>query len=209
MSTDEIPFASSKLHPRSDEEIAMFKALKKERSGKCFVYVFAGIVIQCIIILVLAVIVLRVKVPDVNLSLVTVKNLKYNGTASSTSFSATFVAEVTIKNKNFGGFKFENSTLSLLYRGMVIGERKIGHGRVKAREGQAMNVTVELRSNRLSDLNNLSSDINSGMLKLSSSAKLSGTVHLVKIIKKRRNTELNCIMTLNLTSRAVQDLQCQ
>ncbi|GMY30434.1 late embryogenesis abundant protein At1g64065-like [Fagus crenata] len=205
---DEMPFAHSRIYPKSDEEIATFKAMKKERRGKCFVYVFAGIVIQCIIVLVLAFIVSHVKIPAAKLRLVTMKNVKYNTTAPSNLFNATMVAEVTIKNKNFGRFKFENSTFRVLYEGMVIGERKLRHGRVKARTGQAMNVTVELRSNRLWDTKNLSSDIKSGRLNLSSYANLSGTVHVMKIIKKRKITELSCTMTLNLTSRVVQDLQC-
>lgn len=207
-----LPFAPNKIHQRSDEEIATFKALRKERSGKCFVYVFAGIVILCLLTLVFALIVLRFRFPDVNLSSVAVKNLRLSnvGTASSSnsSFSATLVAEVTIKNTNFGRFNFENSTMSVLYGGMNVGDIRIGRWSVKARETRKMNVAVEVRSNRLSDTKNLSSDMMSGMLKLNSYASLSGRVNLLNIIKKRKIAEMNCTMTLNLTSGAIEDLQC-
>ncbi|XP_059441972.1 late embryogenesis abundant protein At1g64065-like [Corylus avellana] len=206
---EELPFAPSKMCPRSDEEIATFKALKKERSGKCFVYIFAGVVTLSIIVLVFALIVLRVKIPDVKLRSITVKNLKYQGNNSeSPSFNATFVAEVTIKNTNFGRFKFDDSTLSVLYGGVNVGDRKMGHGRVKARETQGMNFTVEVRSNRVMDARNLSREIEGGMVKLSSYARLSGRVNLMNIVRKRKITEMNCTMTLDLANHAFRDLRC-
>jgi hypothetical protein len=204
----ELPFAPSKMYPRSDEEIATFKALKKERSGKCFVYIFAGVVGLSIVVLVFALIVLRVKIPDVKLRSITVENLKYEGNPQSPSLNATFVAEVTIKNTNFGGFKFDNSTLSMLYGGVNIGDRKIGHGRVKARGTQGMNFTVEVRSNRMVDAKNLSREIEGGMVKLSSYARLSGRVNLMNIVRKRKMTEMNCTMTLDLANNDFQDLLC-
>ncbi|KAG6636689.1 late embryogenesis abundant protein At1g64065-like [Carya illinoinensis] len=213
---DSVPFTPSKLYPKSDEEIATFKEMKKERSGKCFFYVFAGIVIQCVFILVFALITLRSRIPDVKVRSITVKNLRYNnGTSSasiSPSFNATLVAEVTIKNTNFGRFKFENTTMSVLYGGMnVVGDTKIGRGSVKARDTQKMiNLTVEVRSNRvLTNSQNFSSEIQSGMLKLSSYAKFSGSVNLLNIVKREEIAQMNCTMILNFTSRKFQDLRCQ
>lgn len=205
-----LPFAPSKMYLRSDEEIATFKALRKERSGKCFVFVFAAIVILCFFALVFALIVLRFRFPEVNLSSVAVKNLRLsNGTASSSSsFSATLATEMTIKNTNFGRFNLENSTMSVLYGGMSVGDIRIGSLSVKARETKKMNVAVEVKSNRLSDTKNLSSDMIAGMLKLNSYARLSGRVNFLDIIKKRKISGLNCSMTLNLTSGAFEDLQC-
>ncbi|KAB1215399.1 hypothetical protein CJ030_MR4G025311 [Morella rubra] len=99
---DELPFAHSKIYPKSDEEVATFRELKRERSGKCFVYVFAALVLLSICFMIFALIVLRVNIPDVNLSSLRVKNLRYKQATSSSaaSFNATFVAEMTIKNTN-------------------------------------------------------------------------------------------------------------
>ncbi|KAB1215397.1 hypothetical protein CJ030_MR4G025313 [Morella rubra] len=198
---DELPFARSRIYQRSNEEIAMFRQIKKERSNKCFVYVFAGIVIMSIVALVFALIVLRPRTPHVNLMSVTAKNLRYNGAASSPSLNSTLVAEMTVHNINFGRFEFENSTMSVLYGSLDVGDGKIGPGSVRARESQRMNVTVEVRSDRVSD-------IEAGMLKLNCYAELSGRVRLLHIIKKRKTADMNCAMTLNLTSGAFQDLQC-
>lgn len=197
---EDLPFTPSKMYPRSDEEIATFKALKKERSGKCFIYVFATIVILSIIVLVFSLIALRVKIPDLKLRSVTVKTL----TAQSPSFNATLVAVVTVKNKNFGTFEFDNTTLSVLYGGVKVGDRNIGHGRVKARETQEMNFTVEVRSKNVSG-----GDVEGGtQIKLSSYAKLSGRVNLMNIVKMRKSTEMNCTMILDLKSRVFKDLRC-
>ncbi|XP_040987805.1 late embryogenesis abundant protein At1g64065-like [Juglans microcarpa x Juglans regia] len=213
---DSVPFTPSKLYPKSDEEIATFKAMKKERSGKCFVYVFAGIVIQCVFILVFALVTLRSRIPDAKISSIMVKNLGYNNATSSASispsFNATLVAEVTIKNTNFGRFKFENTTMSVLYGGIQnVGDTKIGHGSVKARDTQKMiNLTVEVRSSRVfNHSQNLSSEIQSGMLKLSSYAKFRGSVNLLNIVKRKEIAQMNCTMILNFTSGKFQDLRCQ
>lgn len=216
-SDDSVPFTPSRMYPRSDEEVATFKALKEERSGKCFFYVFAGIVILCVIILVFALIALRSRIPDVKVRSIEVKNLRYNDGSTtsaasiSPSFNATLVAIVTIKNTNFGRFKFDNTTMSVLYQGTnVVGDGKIGHGSVKARGTQKMNLTVEVRSNRvLFNSQNFSSEIQSGMLKLSSHAIFSGTVNLLNIVKREEIAKMNCTMTLNFTSDKFQNLGCQ
>lgn len=204
-----IPLAPAKFNPRSDEEFAVVKpkATRQERSSKCLVYVLAGIVILSTSVLVFALVVMRARTPDVKLSLVTVKNLKY-GNSSFPSFNMTLAAELRIKNTNFGRFKFENTTSSVLYGGIVVGEGKLSKGRVEARESKRMNIMADLRSYRLSDAKNLSSDMNSGMLKLSSHAQLSGRVYLLGIVKKRRTAVMSCTMNLNLTSSSIQDLLC-
>ncbi|KAK9277146.1 hypothetical protein L1049_006685 [Liquidambar formosana] len=202
--------APPRSYSRSDEELAwhMPNASRHKKSNKCLVYILAGIVIQSIILLSFASVVLRVTTPAVKLRWVAVKNLKYDSTTPSSSLNATLIAEVTVKNRNFGRFEFENSTASFTYGDMKLGDMKIGTGRVKARETNRVNVTAEVRSNGLPDNMNLSSDIGSGTLELRSYAKLSGRVLVMKIVKKRETPEMNCNMTLNLSRGEIQDLLC-
>ncbi|KHN25670.1 hypothetical protein glysoja_018244 [Glycine soja] len=56
---------------------------------------------------------------------------------------------------------------------------------------------------------NLSIDISSGSLNLTSNVKFSGTVHMLKIINIRKTIEMACAMKLNLTSHTIQGIQCQ
>uniref|UniRef100_A0A5B7BVH7 Late embryogenesis abundant protein LEA-2 subgroup domain-containing protein n=1 Tax=Davidia involucrata TaxID=16924 RepID=A0A5B7BVH7_DAVIN len=205
------PLAPARIHQRSDEEFATTKPndhVRNQQSSKCLVYVLAFIVLQSIAILAFALIVLRVKSPQVKLSSVAIKNLRYV-TAPLPSVNMTMTAEVAVSNNNFGRFKYQNSNAVVLYGKAKIGDVKINRGRVRARGTVRMNVTVQVRSNGLlSDDKNFSSDISSGLLKLSSYAKLSGEVHVMKIINKRKTVEMNCTMDLNLKTQAIQDLRC-
>ncbi|KAJ0105261.1 hypothetical protein Patl1_17626 [Pistacia atlantica] len=131
-----------------------------------------------------------------------------HGNASSPSFNATLVAELTMENNNFGSFKFQNGSGSLWYGIVTVGDMKIGEGLVRARETKTMKINIQVGSNGLLNNTNLTSDINSGMLKLSSHAELHGRVNLFNFVKKKKSPDMSCSMTLNLTSHAVQDLVC-
>lgn len=182
-----------------------------QKSSKCLVYILIIVVFHSIILFVFRLIVLPFKSPKVHISHITIQNLRYE-IASLASLNTTMVAEIQVYNKNFGPFKFQNSSTTLLYRNITIGVANIYEGRVEGRERKRMNMSLQVRANKLlSDYNlNLSSDIDSGLVKYSSDhAKLKGEVRLLKIIKQRRTAEMNCTMSLNLTSQEVQDLLCQ
>ncbi|MCJ1883101.1 hypothetical protein LNY03_28740, partial [Pseudomonas nitroreducens] len=73
-----VPLAPANSYQRSDEEYATIqhKALRQKRSGKCFFYSLALIVILSAIILVFAIIVTP-RTPRVKLSSVAVEHLSY------------------------------------------------------------------------------------------------------------------------------------
>ncbi|CAN6718652.1 unnamed protein product [Malus baccata var. baccata] len=71
---------------------------------------------------------------------------------------------------------------------------------------------IEVRSNRLPkdvQIGGLGSEINSGYLNISSYAKISGRVHLMNIMKKRKTIDMNCTMVLVLKNKTVKDLVCK
>ncbi|XP_022862928.1 late embryogenesis abundant protein At1g64065-like [Olea europaea var. sylvestris] len=129
--------------------------------------------------------------------------------ANSTSIDMQLLTQISVKNTNFGHFKYDNSTLTILYNGMPVGEAVIPRGRAKARKTQKFNISVGVSSDRLSGNTNLGNDMNSEVIRLSSHAKLSGKVHLMKVIKKKKSGEMNCDWTINLATRQVQDLKCK
>lgn len=75
------------------------------RSSKCLVYLLVGFVVICIIALIFALIAIHVKGPNVELTSITVKNLRYSNSPPP-SFNATMVAKMSIKNMNFRIFQF-------------------------------------------------------------------------------------------------------
>ncbi|PON97755.1 Late embryogenesis abundant protein [Trema orientale] len=184
--------------------------MKGERGGskKCLAYVAAFIVFQAIVIAVFALTVMKIKSPKVRFGYVTAENFSSSNT-NGPSFSMDLKAQFTVKNTNFGHFKYENSTVTILYHGMPVGEAFIAKARARARSTRRFDITIPISSARLTNTASLGNDINGGVLTLTSQAKLSGKVHLMKVLKKKKSGEMSCTMSVNLGTRAVQDLKCK
>ncbi|KAL0447859.1 UNVERIFIED_CONTAM: hypothetical protein Slati_1914400 [Sesamum latifolium] len=99
----------------------MSKGEGKRSSKKCLAYVAAFVVFQTAIILVFALTVMKVRSPKVRFNAMAVESFSSNNN-NSTSINMRLLAQVTIKNTNFGHFKYQNSTLSVLYNGVQVGE---------------------------------------------------------------------------------------
>ncbi|KAB1204930.1 hypothetical protein CJ030_MR7G015236 [Morella rubra] len=182
---------------------------RRKRKMKCLAYIVAGVIAQTLIIVLFVLLVMRIRNPKVRLGSVTVEALSVNSSSSSPSFSMKLNAEVTVKNTNFGHFKFDSSTAKISYRGVDVGEGTIIKARAKARSTKKLNVTVSVSSSKVSTKSLLGSDIKSGVLQLNSHAKLSGKIHLFKIFKKKKSAEMNCTMEVNTTTKAIQNLTCK
>ncbi|GKU95182.1 hypothetical protein SLEP1_g8575 [Rubroshorea leprosula] len=178
----------------------------KRSRKKCLLYVAAFVVFQTAIILVFALTVMRVKSPKLRFGSATVANFS-TGANKLPSFD--LVTQVTVKNTNFGHFKYENNSLTILYSGVPVGEAAIMKGRARARQTKKFDIVFSVSFSSLSTNPNFSNDVNSGVLMLSSQGKLSGKVQLMKVIKKKKSAEMSCTMAINLTTRAVQDLKCK
>ncbi|KAL4599250.1 hypothetical protein ACB092_11G113800 [Castanea dentata] len=182
--------------------------LKNMQNMKCYAYIIAGVVLQTIIILVFALTVMRIKTPSVRLTSVTVQNLKYNTTGSPT-FSMNLIAEIAVKNKNFGHFRFDDSTTNVTYGDVIVGDGDIIKGRANARKTKRFNVTIDISSNGVTDSAKLSNELKSGNLTLTGLASLRGKVTLMKVMKKRKTAKMNCKMTVQLETTAVHNLDCE
>ncbi|KAL3498918.1 hypothetical protein ACH5RR_041650 [Cinchona calisaya] len=217
-----IPLAPPQIYKRSDEEWAKPKddhihhKQRNKKSGKCFVYIFILLVLQSIAFLVFGLVVLRIDPPKLKLGLVRINDLNYS-TKTTTSYSTsslnvTILAEVVIDNKNFGRFKLNKGSTSVVYDNTTLGMTDIKTGLVvKGRKKNWMNVTVQAigdNDNGLAGNRNFSSDIGLGLVTLSSYAHVRGEVRVLKYLTRHRTSFMNCTMNLNLTSRAVQNLRC-
>ncbi|WRX28461.1 Late embryogenesis abundant protein [Theobroma cacao] len=182
-----------------------------KRNIKCWAIVVAGVIAKTIIILLFVLIVMRIRNPKVRLGGVTVENLRASSSSSSPSFSTKLNAQVSVKNTNFGHFKFKNSTLTISYNGSPVGKATIVEGLARARSTKKFNVTILVSSNNKISRNSdqLSSDIESGTINLSSHAKLEGKIHLFKIFKKKKSAEMNCTMDVNTSLKQIQKLTCK
>ncbi|KAE8679791.1 putative Late embryoproteinsis abundant hydroxyproline-rich glycofamily protein [Hibiscus syriacus] len=195
-------------YPQRKIEMESAKELKRKKRMKLLVYALAFAIFQTIVILIFSFTVMRIKNPKFRVGSITVEELTVTAPNSS-SFNIILNAQVSVKNTNFGHFKFDNTTISFDYGGVGVGDAFVAKGRSKARSTKKMNVTVEMNSNNIPNNSSLQSEIESGFLALTCHSKLSGKVQLMKLIKKKKSAEMKCAMLVNLVTKAVQDIKCQ
>ena len=183
--------------------------LRRKKRIKLAIYIAAFAVFQTIVILVFALTVMRVKTPKVRLGTnITFQNFN-TGTQASPSFDLSFATQVGIKNTNFGPYKYDSTIATFMYQGVTIGQVTIPKGKAGLRSTKKVTVTVNVNSNALSSTTGLGSELGAGVLTLNGQAKLSGKVELMFVMKKKKSAEMNCSMTIDLSSKAIQSMICE
>lgn len=147
---------------------------------------------QIIVITIFALTVMKVKSPSVRLRSVTVQ--------SSSNSTATLIAEIAVKNKNFGSYKFD-ATVANITSGdtTVVGTVNIAKGKVGLKKTKKINVNIELSSNAVTNSN----------ITLWALSRMTGKVSLMGMMKKRKTSNMNCSMIVNVPNKAVYDLTCK
>ncbi|KAK8521249.1 hypothetical protein V6N13_077368 [Hibiscus sabdariffa] len=209
------PLAPSNGHTQSDQVAAPANSndLKKRNRTKCLLYILLFAVFQTGIILVFVLTVMRTKQPKFRVRAGSFVNTSFNvGTEASPSFDLRMNTQFTVKNTNFGDFKYEVGSVTFAYRGTPVGEATIERSRVGIRSTKKVDVIIELRSNSLSSNTTnreLRSDISSGILPLTSYSKLEGKIHLLKVIKRKKSAQMNCTMEIDIQTRKLGNITCK
>ncbi|XAR70245.1 hypothetical protein NMG60_11027033 [Bertholletia excelsa] len=201
------PLAPANGLPRSGEETGalQYDEILKKRRRKCFAYIAAFAVFQTAIILLFAFTVMKFKSPKVRLGTVSVDNI----VGSNSSLSMKLTGQVRVKNTNFGHYKFDDGIATITYEGTKVGQFIIPERRLRARTTKSIEFIVDLSFAGISNSSRLEGDLRSGVLNLSSQAKLNGKVQLMKVIKKKKRGEMSCTMAVNLSTKQVQDVNCK
>ncbi|KAF3968814.1 hypothetical protein ACB098_01G150600 [Castanea mollissima] len=205
------PLAPSNGNPRSDEEsnTLQSKELKRKKRVKLAIYIAAFAVFQTIVILVFALTVMRVRTPKVRLGTdVTFSKLNTTGNDTSPSINITFIAQVRVKNTNFGPYKYDDTTAIFTYQNVKVGEVTIPKGKAGLRSTKKVSVTVDLNLDALQTTPSLGNELKNGVLTLNGQAKFTGKVELMFVMKKKKATEMNCKMIIDSTSKTLKDLIC-
>ncbi|XP_018829061.1 late embryogenesis abundant protein At1g64065-like [Juglans regia] len=194
---------------RSDEESCRMesKELRRKKRIKCIVLF---IIVQIIQTLILSLTVMRVRTPKVRLGTVTFPNL-VTGTQFIPYFDLTMMAQIKVKNRNFGPYKFESTNATFTFQGVTVGHVLIPEGKAGFLSTEKVSVTLNMSSNALMPRfsRSLGSELGAGVLTLNSQAKLSGKVTLMLVIKKKRSAQMNCTLAINLSAKTIQDLNCR
>lgn len=173
---------------------------------KLFTYIALFIIFQTIVVVAFSQTVMKIRNPKVRLGAVVVQSI--NTGATSSSFNIRLITEITIKNTNFGHFRYDSTPLNILYSGIIVGQTVIPKDRADARKTKRFALYVDISSDAISGFPNFNNDVNSGVLFLTSQARVSGKVR-VMILNKKKSPELSCALAINLATRQILDVTCQ
>ncbi|KAJ9679602.1 hypothetical protein PVL29_021507 [Vitis rotundifolia] len=204
------PMEPTNAQVNTDEESARVhsEVLRHKKRMRRLGCVAAFTVLLTAIILAFALTVMHIKNPKFLFRSIEIEDLSIRSSTTTPSFSMRFDAELTVKNQNFGPFKYDKTAIPMSYGGTKVGEAFISNGEAKARSTKVIKVTVDVTSNNVSSNSNLASDINSGFLTLTGKGKLNGKVHLMKVFKKKKSPQMNCTIKINLENKVIQEWKC-
>lgn len=207
------PLAPSTDRTSSDEEESALqsKKLRRRRCIKCCGCITAVLLTAAIVIVILIFTIFRIKNPWIKLNGVTITQLELinNTNIPKPGVNISLIADVSVKNPNIASFRYNNTTSAIYYHGEVVGEARGPPGRAKARRTMRMNVTVDIMTGKLVSSPNLSTEAGTGLLTMDSYSKIPGRVKLLNIIKKHITVTMNCSITVNISSQAIQAQKCR
>ncbi|XP_050378206.1 uncharacterized protein LOC126795408, partial [Argentina anserina] len=181
--------------------------LKRQKRIKLFTYIGIFIVFQIIVMTVFGLTVMKVKTPKVRLGDISITN--FYSVAATPSFDTAFNTQIRVKNTNWGPYKFDAGMVTFMYQGAAVGTVAVPKSKAGMRSTKKINVVVSLNSNALPSSSTLSSELNSGVLTLTSQAKLTGKLELMLIMKKKKSADMDCTITIDLSTKTVKSLRCK
>ncbi|CAI8607599.1 unnamed protein product [Vicia faba] len=207
------PLAPVRIHPRSDDEEKALKTKNRRRKVKLCGCITAILLLLLVIVIVILVFtVFKVKDPKVTTNEIHLTNFGLNLVQLPTpqvKINMTMVVNMSIKNSNRASFKLGNSTTSVYYRGISVADAEIPPGLViKARKTSGLNVTVDVMADRLASSPDLVRDVLQGEMIMNTYSVIPGRVKIL-FIKKHVEVKMNCTMTLNISTRGIQDMNCR
>lgn len=209
------PASAERPGSSDDDETAMQvinKEFRRRRCIKCCGGIVAFLLIDAIVVVILIFTVFKIRDPFIKLNGVEVNRLDLvNGTTTTPrpGSNVTLTADVSVKNPNYSSFKYRNTTTTLFYHGTVIGEARSPPGKAKARRTMRMNITVDVITDRLIAHPMLMTEMASGLITMSSYTRVGGRVKMIKLISRHVTVKMNCSISLNITTRSIQDQKCK
>ncbi|CAN6705815.1 hypothetical protein ACFX13_042789 [Malus domestica] len=203
------PLANS--YTRSDQESAVTAdpaELKRNKRMRCLLYIVVFAVLQVVVITVFALTVMKIKSPKFRVRSASLSQYEV-GSVTNPSFNLEMDVQFGVKNTNFGHFKYKDGIVEFDYRGTKIGQTNVYEERAKARSTRKVEASLDLSSNGLNANSQLASDISLGIIPITSTSRLEGKIHLMKVIKKKRSAHMNCTMDIVLATRSIQNIVCK
>ncbi|KAL8544140.1 hypothetical protein ACS0TY_004608 [Phlomoides rotata] len=106
----------------------------------------------------------------------------------------------TLKNTNFGTYKYPNATLVFTHLGVEVGRADVKNNKVGWRKTKKFRLSVDL---------NLGNDLNSAVYPINAQGKLRGKAAIMLMMNKRKGADLNCTMDIVRTTQQISTIACK
>ncbi|KAM7271797.1 hypothetical protein ACFE04_031011 [Oxalis oulophora] len=177
------------------------------KSKVCCAATIGFLSIIVIVITTLSLTILKPKQPEVLARPLGLENIQFDGYPNVT-MNVTLDVIVTIDNKNYGSFKFKNSTVYLNYHEIIVAEIPVEEDLVPARRKININTNADFMVDKLMTSPYLLQDIVAGSLNFTSKAILHGEVGMFNLLKLEANVYSTCDISLFILSQNVV-ITCQ
>ncbi|POO01881.1 Late embryogenesis abundant protein [Trema orientale] len=162
------------------------------------------LIVAASIIVTLAFTVFKPKEPEITARPAGLENIEYS-LSPNVTVNVTVDMIITIDNgKNYGSFKFKNTTAYVNYRGDVVAQVPIKHSLVPARGKLNITSPADFMLSKVISNPSFSEDFLSGSLNLTSMATLHGKVGLFKVVKMQATAFSTCDISVFVIDREVQ-----
>ncbi|KAM7463750.1 hypothetical protein LguiA_031871 [Lonicera macranthoides] len=198
--------AETNGYTRSDHEAGSHhtKELKRKKRMKILLYVVIFAVFQTAVVTLFALTIMKFRTPKFRVTSAGIETLN----SSTSSFNATMGVELSVKNTNFGHFRYRDTTIDFYHGEIMVGQASVPRGRAKWRSTRRFDVIVDLSANNIASNSQLANDIRDGVLPLRAQSRVRGRITIMFIMKKNKSANLNCNMMLLTQTRQIQNLVC-
>ncbi|ONK74771.1 uncharacterized protein A4U43_C03F9980 [Asparagus officinalis] len=143
---------------------------------------------------------LKPKQPEVVATPVNLQHIEF-GIFPIITLEVTLGIDVFIKNRNYAGLKYKNTSTTIYYRGNSVGEAPIPAGEIEARSTQNISTLIELEIDKMASNPSFLPDVMTGMLNMTSGSTVEGDAIILKIFKIHATSLVNCDITVFLKNR--------
>ncbi|ONI10051.1 hypothetical protein PRUPE_4G024900 [Prunus persica] len=164
------------------------------------------ILVVLVVLVVLFVTILKPKEPSIFTKPVTLESFELVVTPV-VRLNVSIGILITVKNPNYGGFKYENSTAHISYRGNVVAEAPIEKDTIPARATHNITSSVSILADKLvTDTHFLGDVILVGVLNFTSETTLHGKVSLLKVFEMKATSYSECNISITIKTQSADSV---
>jgi Late embryogenesis abundant protein len=189
--------ATATVSPADANYIRRKKMCSCCRSKLCCHITIVTVIVLVALLLFLILYIFKARKPEITSQDVKVKNLSFS-TQLPVSITLSLGVNIKIKNPNYAGWKYKQSTTALYYHGPEVGMATVPAGIINARSSAALNISADVDTVAMTSSRYLLGDLRSGYLPLETYTVMTGKVLIIKIIKIHATVYMNCSLNINL-----------